>query len=205
LYLNDVQFDGRGLTKKKAKINAIMKFNTNSYIDKKNNHIIINKKQEQKIICTNNNVMNHAIQKKIQQYTSYPIPPKTKFVLMIDEIFAGQTLVCEHNKSYGVVELDNINIFGNKYTSNEKNKTEVKLIDIRYILEKYIKRRIMENCTDPVEMFRIDYKESKILDYFAHITDSVYQKIKFSNQKIDIEYSVITSIIKVNKLLVFFF
>uniref|UniRef100_A0A2S2N8H2 DRBM domain-containing protein n=1 Tax=Schizaphis graminum TaxID=13262 RepID=A0A2S2N8H2_SCHGA len=124
-------------------------------------------------------------------------------VCILHEIFAGQTLTYEQEQSHGLLESISVIVSGNKYKGYGKNKKEAKEIACRNALISLYESLPIDNIKykNQIEMLRTDYDDSKIIDHFAGITDKVYQKLEFTENKFK-EYSVIASIIKVNELLV---
>jgi hypothetical protein len=127
---------------------------------------------------------------------------QTSAICILHEIFPGQTLTYEHEQSHGLLETISVIVSGNKYIGYGKNKKEAKEIACRNALKSLYEAQPIDNIKykNQIEMLRTDYDDSKIIDHFAGITDKVYQKLEFTENKFK-EYSVIASIIKVNKLL----
>lgn len=205
LLLNNLQFVGCGSSKKKAKINAIKNFKLytlNHGTNSKANHNIVESDVVQvgKRKCTEDMIEN-SLSKKFameHQVTEHQISA----ICILHEIFPGQTLVYEHEQSHGLLETISVIVSGNKYVGYGKSKKEAKEIACRNALKSlYDVQSIDDKFKNQIEMFRTDYNDAKIIDHFARITDMVYQKLEFDQIKFK-EYSVIASIIKVNKLLV---
>lgn len=126
---------------------------------------------------------------------------QTSAISILHEIFQGQTLTYEHEQSHGLLETISVIVSGNKYIGYGKNKKEAKEIACRNALKSLSKLQSIDNLKykNQLEMFLTDYGDSKIIDHFAGITNKIYQKLEFTENKFK-EYSVIASIIKVNEL-----
>lgn len=194
LYINNTRFEGRGTSKKKAKINAIRKFNSfnlNPDVNHNNGEINTNKRKYAM------NVMDNLPSKKQAIDSTHHIP-QTSAISILHEIFPTHTLVYEHEQCHGLLETISVIVSGNKFTGHGTNKKEAKEIACRNALKAlYEVQEIDNKFKDQIEMLRTDYDDSKIIDHFAYITDLEYQKLEFDNIK-NKEYSVIASIIKVN-------
>lgn len=127
---------------------------------------------------------------------------QTSAITILHEIFPGQTLTYEHEQSHGLLETISVIVSGNKYIGYGKNKKEAKEIACRNALKSLSEVQLIDNLKykNQIEMLLTDYGDSKIVDHFARITDKIYQKLEFTENKFK-EYSVIASIIKVNELL----
>lgn len=193
LYLNNARFEGCGSSKKSAKIDAIKKFYTT-------NCTVVNIKTEDNKRPYSENCMESPPLKKISLDTNIPVS-QTSAISILHEIFPGQTLVYGHEQPHGLLETISVNVAGTKYIGYGKNKKEAKEIACRNALKSLYETLPTDNkFKDQIEMLRTDYHEAKIIDRFAFITDDIYQNIKFDNIAHK-EYSVIASIIQVNKLL----
>jgi len=127
---------------------------------------------------------------------------QTSAISMLHEIFSGQTLTYEHEQSHGLLETISVIVSGKKYIGYGKSKKEAKEIACRNALKSLSEVHSIDNLKfkNQIEMLLTDYGDSKIINHFAIITDKIYQKLEFTENKFK-EYSVIASIIKVNKLL----
>lgn len=199
LYINDTRFEGYGLSKKGAKINAIQQFNSsnNSVLNYNNDVINLNGKRKY-----SNSSMEIPPTKKQKNNSTHVSFSQTSAVSILHEIFSAETLVYEHEQYHGLLETISVSVSGNKYTGYGTNKKEAKEIEIacRNALKAlYEVQKIDNKFKDQIEMFRTDYADSKIIDHFAYITDVVYQKLEFDTK--NKEYSVIASFIKVNLII----
>ncbi|VVC43642.1 Hypothetical protein CINCED_3A016977 [Cinara cedri] len=193
LYLNGLKFEGEGSSKKKAKINAIMKFNSS---DVANTSIQVHLKSSQKRSLEDCFTESPPC-KKYKSDANHIIVPQTSAICILNEIFPGQNFEYEHEVSNGLLETISVNILGNKYVGYGKNKKEAKEVACRNALKAlYDVHPINAKYKDRIEIYRTDYEESKIIDHFASITNAQYQKLEFDNNKYK-EYTVIASIIKV--------
>lgn len=234
LYLNGNRFDGYGSSKKRAKINAIMQYNSftmNCNADSETKNTIESDKSTLKRNCSflmeNSLLKKDAIESQvaIHQTTEIPVSKKqyednfieylpsknlaiehqvainqTSAISILHEIFQGQTLTYEHEQSHGLLETISVIVSGNKYIGYGKNKKEAKEIACRNALKSLSKVQSIDNLKykNQLEMFLTDYGDSKIIDHFAGITDKIYHKLEFTENKFK-EYSVIASIIKMTK------
>lgn len=195
LYINNNRYKGCGSSKKRAKINAIKMFkSSNSNIENPqvvNGVLLKNKRKCTEISPENPSVKRFSIDTNL-------VVSQTSAVSILHEIFTGQNLVYEHEQSHGLLETISVTVSGTKYLGYGKNKKEAKEIACRNALKALYKVNTMDNkFKDQIEMLRTDYEDSKIIDYFAYITDIVYQQLEFDSIKNKL-YSVIASIIKVN-------
>lgn len=199
LYVNNTRFEGCGSSKKRAKINAIKKFTSPNLRNGKSNSAVYDVMENQKRKCIEiENMVEQPPLKKLVVDSNNLIAPQTSAVSILHEIFAGQSFVYEHEDSHGILEAISVCVSGQKYIGYGKNKKEAKDIACRNALKAISEEQpIDRKFKDQIEMFRTDYYEGKIIDHFAYITDTMYQKLEFNNHK-NKEYSVIASIIKVN-------
>jgi len=204
LYLNGSRFDGCGSSKKKAKIDAIKNFNLSTLnCDANydtNDTMQIDKPVSHKRKHTDD--LTENLSPKILAIEPQVSANQTSAICILHEIFQGQTLTYEHEKSHGLLETISVTVSGNKYIGYGKSKKEAKEIACRNALKSLFDVQPIDNkFKNQIEMLRTDYGDAKIIDHFARITDMVYQKLEFNHSKFK-EYSVIASIIKVNELLV---
>lgn len=203
LYLNDLRFDGCGSSKKKAKIDAIKNFKLstlNHGTNSEANHTVESDIGVSKRKCIDD-MMENSLSKKFAMEHQV-VEHQTSAICILHEIFPGQTLTYEHEQSHGILETISVIVSGNKYIGYGKSKKEAKEIACRNALKSLFDAQPIDNkFKNQIEMLRTDYEDAKIIDYFARITEMVYQKLEFDQIKFK-EYSVIASIIKVNKLLV---
>ncbi|XP_026809816.1 double-stranded RNA-specific editase Adar-like [Rhopalosiphum maidis] len=148
--------------------------------------------------CTDDFIEN-SLSKKLSIESQVAVH-QTSAVCILHEIFPGQTLTYEHEQSHGLLETISVIVSGNKYIGYGKNKKEAKEIACRNALKSLYEAQPIDNIKykNQIEMLRTDYDDSKIIDHFAGITDKVYQKLEFTENKFK-EYSVIASIIKMIK------
>jgi len=222
LHLNGSLFDGCGSSKKRAKINAIMNYkssfmnyNTNTKINntiesdkavlkrKHTDNLMENNPPSKKFsIKSQDDSIENSISKKLAIDSQVAVH-QISAICILNEIFPGQTLTYEHEQSHGLLETISVIVSGNKYIGYGKNKKEAKEIACRNALKSLYESQPINNIKykNQIEMLLTDYSDSKIIDHFAGITDKIYQKLEFSENKFK-EYSVIASIIKVNELFV---
>lgn len=195
LYLNDTQFEGKGSSKKKAKINAIQKFNNSNVT----NSCIVGIKGCNKRCIEEAKTVNTPCKKRA--IDSNHIAPEISAISILHEVFPGQSINYIHEQSHGLLETISVNILGKKYLGYGKNKKEAKEIACRNAIKAlYDIHPIDPKYKDQIEILRTDYDDSKIIDQFAYLTNDLYQNLEFDDIKFK-EYSVIASIIKVNSLL----
>lgn len=224
LFLNNTKYEGYGSSKKRAKINAIQKFKSNfngdirSVVKNVNGHV---KPYPANI---NGNIKYSTVGDTTKEFksmkrnaeddcveTDYTPPlkklttdvmPQTSAISILHEIFPGQNFIYEHEPSHGLLECMSVMVFGNKYIGYGKNKREAKEIACRNALKTIYEEQPIDNkFKDQIEILRTDYRDAKIIDHFAYLTDIVYQQLEFDNIK-NKEYSVIASILKVNQLFI---
>jgi len=204
LYLDSLQFDGCGSSKRKAKIDAIKKFKLytlNHGTNSEANHTVESDTQVGKRKCTDDIMMENSLSKKLA-LENQVVEHQISAICILHETFPGQTLIFEHEQSHGLLETISVIVSGNKYIGHGKSKKEAKEMACRNALKSlYDVQPIDNKFKNQIEMLRTDYNDAKIIDHFARITDMVYQKLEFDQIKFK-EYSVIASIIKVNELLV---
>lgn len=200
LYLNNLQFYGYGSSKKKAKINAIKSYKSytlNNDTNSKANDTLESNVQIGKRKCTDD--MEENLLTKKLAIEPQVAGHQTSAICILHEIFSGQPLVYEHEQSHGLLETISVTVSGNKYIGYGKNKKEAKEIACRNALKSlYDEQPIDNKFKNIIEILRTDYDDAKIIDHFAGITDMVYQKLEFNQNKFK-EYSVIASIIKMTK------
>ncbi|XP_025205805.1 double-stranded RNA-specific editase 1 [Melanaphis sacchari] len=198
LHLNGSVFDGFGSSKKKAKIKAIMNYKSSIInADSGTNITIESDEPTLKRKCTDD-LMDNIPSKKIS--IEPQVVHQTSAICILHEIFPGQTFTYEREESHGLLKTMSIIVSGNKYIGYGKSEKEAKEIACRNALKSLYEAQAINNMKykNQIEMFCIDYGDSKIIDYFAGITDKVYQQLEFTENKFK-EYSVIASIIKITK------
>jgi hypothetical protein len=224
LFLNDTKFEGCGSSKKRAKINAIQKFKSNFTGDVRpvvasaNGHVKpftanINSNIKHSTVGDTNRGIKRSVENDCMESALCSPPLKkltidavhqTSAISILHEIFPGQNFVYEHEPSHGLLECMSVMVFGNKYLGYGRNKREAKEIACRNALKTIYEVQPIDNkFKDQIEILRTDYRDAKIIDHFAYLTDVVYQQLDFDNIK-NKEYSVIASIIKVNQLFIHF-
>lgn len=188
LIVNDSKYVGKGSTKKKAKIDAIIK-----------SHLMLiandasSKTKKRKRIETDEEY-NTPIEKKIS--ASVQTVPKSA-VSILHELFVGEKLIFEQEKSHGLLETMSVVVHGCKFIGYGQNKKEAKEIASRNALKAiFASQPIDERYKDYIEMLKTDYEQAKFIDHFALMTDIIYQSLPFDDHKYK-EYCVIASIIKV--------
>lgn len=196
LYIHNTCFEGYGSSKKKAKINAIQKFN-NIHYNTSNSFII-------------NDVPNNNKRKCIDNDSEGPSPKKLSIVnstftqisaiSILYEMFPTEKFSFEYEESnkHGLMETFNVIISGKKYVGYGQNKREAKEVACRNALKTlYEENNIIDDkFVDEIKKFSTDYEDAKIIDNFANITNLQYQQLQFTYLQ-NKEYSVIASIIKV--------
>lgn len=193
LYLNNDRYEGCGTSKKRAKISAITKFKSSNF----NSSIVSDTSKTNKRKCTESPTEISTLKKLAVDSNNLTVP-QTSAISIIHEIFAGQPIVYDQEESHGLLETISVTVSGNKYIGYGKNKKEAKEIACRNALKALFAEQPIDNkFKNQIEMLRTDYNDSKIIDHFAQITDTIYQQLEFENIK-NKEYSVIASIIKVN-------
>jgi len=197
LILKNDKFEGVGHTKKKAKINAIINSNCLKLNSQNNNSVVSDVTINTKRKCPDSFKEDPPLKKQALDRTHLSTS-HISAVSMLHELYPTQNLVYEHEQSHGLLEAVSVSVFGTKYVGYGTNKKEAKEIACRNALKALYDMYLIDNkFKGQIEIFRTDYKDSKIIDYFAYITDAVYQKLKFSDFKYK-EYTVIASIIKVS-------
>lgn len=193
LYLNNDRYEGCGSSKKRAKISAITKFKSSNF----NSSFVSDTTKTNKRKCTENSIENPPL-KKLSVDSNNLTGTQTSAISIMHEIFSGQSIIYESEESRGLLETISVTVSGNKYVGHGKNKKEAKEIACRNALKALFEEQPIDNkFKNQIEMLRTDYNDSKIIDHFAQITDTIYQRLEFENIK-NKEYSVIASIIKVN-------
>lgn len=197
LYLNNKQFEGKGSSKKKAKINAIQKFNNSNVT---NSSKLVGFTGYNKRSIEDSKIENTSCKKRAIN-SNHTITPEISAISILHETFPGQPIQYTHEQSHGLLETISVKILGKKYLGYGKNKKEAKEIACRNAIKAlYEIHPIDPKYKDQIEILRTDYEDSKIIDQFASITNNLYQHLQFDDIKYK-DYSVIASIIKVNCLL----
>lgn len=197
LYVYNTYFEGYGSSKKKAKINAIQKFNQAQFnidnsLESINNELKSNKRKR----LDSDNESPQLLKKLTINNSTCP---QISGISILHEIFPSENIIFEHEKSNknGLLETVSVIVSGNKYVGNGQNKKEAKEIACRNALKNlYEHHLISDKFKDQIDIFQTDYEDSKIIDNFANMTNFIYQQLQFENIK-NKEYSVIASIIKV--------
>lgn len=196
LILNNTKYEGCGSSKKKAKINAIQKCILSLNGDIKPSIASDATKGLKRDLDDDSTETGHP---RLLKKSAVDTVTQTSAISILHEIFPGQNFVYEHEPSHGLLESMSVMVFGSKYIGYGKNKREAKEIACRNALKAIYEVHPMDNkFKEQIEILRTDYQDAKIIDYFASLTDTVYQQ--FDNIKSK-EYSVIASIIKVNNQL----
>lgn len=224
LTVNNAVFKGCGSAKRSAKINAVKKFRCSN--TEMNSSIVhdekSNRKRKPKTISTvqpqpqclekRNSFTNIAteIENSMVDITEYRSPlklqsnvivPQFSPVSILHEMFPGQNLEYEYEGPCGVLVGMSVYVYGNKYTGYGHNKKEAKEIACRNALialyEEDPNLSYNNKYKDQIEMLRVDFHDSKIIDYLALITSNMHQELDLNDIKTK-EYCVIASIIKVN-------
>lgn len=190
LFIEDEQFEGYGSSKKKAKTNAILNFKRQ--MANKNISTVKNNKRK----LNEEIVMDKQQQKRLKKHHIPLIWPSA--VSTLHELFPGKTFEFNYEPRHGLLETMSVIVNDCKYIGYGQNKKEAKEIACRNALKAlYDVLPMSDKFRNIIQSLRIDYSESKIIDYFAFITNDAYKKLEFKLIKHK-DYAVIASIIKVN-------
>lgn len=200
LYVNNEKFEGCGSSKKKAKINAVQMFVNKSSASTShdlNCSITSNGKRKYEE-CS----VDEPLAKKVVRSD---LPLKLSAKVFLHQMLVGQNLVYQNEPQHGILHAMSVSFNGNKYIGFGHNNKEAKEVACRNAIKALNEEQLIDQKFKPFLPILInDYEDSKIIDSFAFITDNKYNQLKFENVEYK-EYSVIASIIKVNKIKIKFF
>ncbi|XP_050432659.1 double-stranded RNA-specific editase 1 [Adelges cooleyi] len=197
LTVDNHKYVGKGQSKKRAKLNAIIESQLiTTRMDSISVHIENGEQSLKKKRTWSETFEDNTVLKKSSP--NIQAVPKSA-ISVLHEMYPGEKLKFVKEESHGILETMSVTISGCKFVGYGQNIKEAKEIASRNALKAiFASQPSNERFKDVIEMLQTDYEQAKIIDYFATITDITYQNLQFDDVKHK-EYCVVASMIKMTK------